>query len=263
VRTSEALAFWYFAACVVVPWLRPLPWRSRAQIAIAGAAMSAAILAIAHHAPAVVRDWAPGASILVAYYVSGWFFVRPARRVEQWLMSWDRRLLGDPTTRFARWPRALLAYFELVYMGCFLLVPAGFAILTAIGRVDLADRYWTLVSAAEFGAFAPLVLIQTRPPWMLERKPVLADRTLHRAASLMVEHVTIGANTFPSGHVAGSLAVAFALVDVTPAIGMAMLLLAVSIGVATVVGRYHYVIDGIAGAGLACAVWTITRAAGV
>ena len=262
-RTSEALAFWYFAACVVVPWLRPLPWSRRAQIAIAGAALAAAILGISHHAPVVVRDWAPGVSILAAYYISGWFFVRPAHRVEQWLMSWDRRLLGDPTTRFARWPRALLAYFELVYMGCFLLVPAGFAILTGVGRADLADRYWTVVSAAEFGAFAPLVLIQTRPPWILERKPVLADRSLHRAASLMVEHLTIRANTFPSGHVAGSLAVALALVDVTPTIGLAILLLAFSIGVATVVGRYHYVIDGIAGAGVAVAVWTITRVAGV
>jgi len=263
VRTSEALAFWYFAACVVVPWLRPLPLRRRAQAAAAGATMCAAVIGIAHHAPTVVRDWAPGASILVAYYVTGWFFVRPSQRVERWLMAWDRRLLGDPTTRFARWPRALLAYLELVYMGCFLLVPAGFAILAAIGRADLADRYWTIVSAAEFGAFAPLVLVQTRPPWILERKAVLADRTVHRAASLMVERLTIRANTFPSGHVAGSLAVALALTDVTPAFGIAVLLAAISIGIATVVGRYHYVVDAITGAALAVAVWTIVRAAGI
>jgi len=263
VRSSEALAFWYFAGCVVVPWLRPLPAIRRTQIAIAGAAMCAAILAVSHHAPTVVRDWAPGASILVGYYVSGWFFVRPAVDVERWLLSWDRRLLGDPPTRFARWPRALLAYLDLVYMGCFLLVPAGFAMLTAIGRADRADRYWTIVSAAEFGAFAPLVLVQTRPPWILERKVESASRTLHRAVSLMLEHFTIRANTFPSGHVAGSLAVAFAVAEVSPSIGIALLPLAISIAIATVVGRYHYVIDGIAGAVLAVAVWTLARLAGV
>jgi membrane-associated phospholipid phosphatase len=263
VRTSEALAFWYFAACVVVAWLRPLPRRRRVEIAIEGAAMCAAIFAISQHAPAVVRDWAPAASILIGYYVSGRFFVSPSPRVEQWLLSWDRRLLGDPATRFARWPRAALAYLEIVYMGCFLLVPAGFAVLAAIGRSDLADRYWTIVAAAEFGAFAPLVLIQTRPPWILERKAVLADRTVHRAASVMVERFTIRANTFPSGHVAGSLAVAFALADAIPSIAIAVLVLAISISVATVVGRYHYVIDGIAGAALAVAVWTIVKLAGI
>ena len=261
-RSSEALAFYYFIACGVVAWLRPLPASRRAQITIGGAVMCAAILAVSHHAPDVVRDWAPGAGILIGYYLSGRFFVGPSLRVERWLMSWDRRLLGDPATRFVRWPRALLAYLEIVYMGCFLVVPAGFAILAANGRADLADRYWTIVSAAEFGAFAPLVFIQTRPPWMVERKPVLADRTVHRAASQMIEHLTIHANTFPSGHVAGSLGVALALLDVLPWFGVVMLLLAASISVATVVGRYHYVIDGIAGAILAIIVWTAVRVAG-
>src|SRR6185312_11661683 len=142
-------------------------------------------------------------------------------------------------------------------------VPAGFAILAARGRSDLADHYWTIVMAAEFGAFAPLALIQTRPPWLVERKPVLADRAVHRAAAQMVEHLTIRANTFPSGHVAGSLAVAFAVIDTMPLIGAALLLLAASISVATVVGRYHYVIDGVAGAALAVVIWAIVKAAGI
>jgi membrane-associated phospholipid phosphatase len=263
VRSSESLPLAYFAACAALSWLRPLPTARRLQITVMSIAITASILAVARQGSAVVRDWAPGFSILVGYYVSGRFFVTPSAAVERWLMSWDRRLLGDPSTRFARWPRAVLAYLDIVYMGCTLLVPAGFAILAARGRSDLADHYWTIVMAAEFGAFAPLVVIQTRPPWLVERKPVLADRAVHRAASRMVEHLTIGANTFPSGHVAGSLAVAFALFDTAPAIGLVLLLLAASISVATVVGRYHYVIDGIAGAVLAIAVWTIAKAAGI
>jgi len=135
--------------------------------------------------------------------------------------------------------------------------------LALAGRADLADRYWTIVAAAELGAFAPLTVIQTRPPWLVERKAVLADRTVHRAASQMVERFTIHANTFPSGHVAGSLAVAFALLDPLPWVGGAVLLLALTISVATVVGRYHYIVDGIAGALLAAAVWTIVALAGV
>ena len=262
-RSSESLPLAYFAACAVLSWLRPLPPVRRVQVTAIAIAMAAAILAVARQGSAVVRDWAPGVSILVGYYVSGRFFVAPSHAVERWLMAWDRRLLGDPSTRFARWPRVVLAYLEIVYMGCFLLVPAGFALLAARGRSALADHYWTIVMAAEFGAFAPLVVIQTRPPWLVERKPVLADRAVHRAAARMVEHLTIRANTFPSGHVAGSLAVAFAVMDTAPAVGVALLLLAASISVATVVGRYHYVVDGIAGAALAVAVWMIAKAAGI
>ena len=262
-RSSESLSIAYFAACAALSWLRPLPAVRRGQVTVISIAMTAATLAVAQQGSAVIRNWAPGVSILVGYYVSGRFFVTPSPEVERWLMSWDRRLLGDPATRFARWPGAVLAYLEIVYMGCFLLVPAGFAILAARGRSDLADHYWTIVMAAEFGAFVPLVVIQTRPPWLVERKPVLADRAVHRAASHMVERLTIRANTFPSGHVAGSLAVAFAVIDTAPVVGLALLLLAASIGVATVVGRYHYIVDGIAGAALAIAVWTIAKAAGI
>ena len=42
----------------------------------------------------------------------------------------------------------------------------------------------------------------------------------------MVRELTINANTFPSGHVAGSLAVAFALLDPMPWAGGVCLLLA-------------------------------------
>jgi len=263
VRSSESLPFAYFLVCAVLAGVRPLPWSRRVQIAAVSVAMCAAIVAAAYYASDAVRAWVPGVYILIGYYLSGRFFVRASPRVEAWLMSWDRRLLGDPTTRFAAWPRAMLAYFEIVYMGCFLLVPAGCAILVVGGRSDLANRYWTIVAAAEFGAFAPLAVIQTRPPWRLERKPVLADRAVHRAASRMVERFTIRANTFPSGHVAGSLAVAFALIDAVPWAGAAALALAITIAVATVVGRYHYVVDGIAGAMLAIVVWAVVKLAGL
>src|SRR6476646_1612417 len=139
----------YFNACHALSSLRPLPVARRIQITAISAVTAAAIVAVAQQPSAVVRDWAPAVTILAGYYVSGRFFVTPSLAVERWLMSWDRRLLGDPSARFARWPRAVLAYLDIVYMGCFLLVPAGFAMLAARGRSDLADHYWTIVMAAE------------------------------------------------------------------------------------------------------------------
>jgi membrane-associated phospholipid phosphatase len=56
---------------------------------------------------------------------------------------------------------------------------------------------------------------------------------------LFVRRATIGANTFPSGHTAGSLAVALAVIGTLPWIGGVLLALALTIALACVVGRYH------------------------
>jgi hypothetical protein len=253
----ERIATAYFLYLAIVCWFRPVAVAKRLALAGLAALVIAFVVVAAPRAPLVVRQWAPAAYILIGYYASGLVFVAPSLALEAWLMAWDRRLLGDPTTRFAAWPRAVLAALEVAYMGCFLLVGAGYAILSAAGRADLADRYWTLVVGAELGAFAPLALVQTRPPWALEPKPLLADRRIHDLASGWTEHLTIRVNTFPSGHVAGSLAAAIAVTAVMPRTGLALLALALWIALATITGRYHYVVDAIAGALLTLALWGV------
>ncbi|MBZ5557905.1 MAG: phosphatase PAP2 family protein [Acidobacteriia bacterium] len=262
-RFSEGLAAGYFGVMAVAAWIRPLPMARRVQVTIIGIVMIAAIWMLPRDASPLVRDWAPAILILVGYYVSGRFFVGSAPAFERWLMAWDHRLLGDPTTRFAHWPRPVLAYLEVIYLGCFLLIPAGFAALVWTGRRAMADHYWTMVVAAEFGAFAPLSLIQTRPPWALERPSSQRARAFHQIASGLVSTFTIRANTFPSGHVAGSLAVAMAVGVAMPWAGAILFVLAASISLACVVGRYHYIVDVVAGAALALVIWGLVAAAGV
>jgi membrane-associated phospholipid phosphatase len=257
VWTSEWIAAAYFAYLAVVCWVRPVAIRRRLTIMMVSAAAILAISWVARSGLDGVRGWAPAASILAGYYLSGLLFVAPSTAMESWLIAWDRRILGDPSTRFARWPKPVLAYLEIVYMGCFVLIGAGFLILSVNGFARDADRYWTMVVAAEFGSFAPLAFVQTRPPWALERKPVLADRAIHDLASRMVQQLTIHANTFPSGHVAGSLAVAIAVGWSMPAAGAVLFAIAITIAVATVVGRYHYIVDAVAGAALTAALWAI------
>ena len=254
-RSFEQIGFLYFSYLIVACWWPPLTGRRRAFVIVSSASCAGVVWAIAHAAPAVLRDWAPLAYILAGYFLSGFLFAAPSLEIESWLMRWDRRLLGDPATRFVGWPRMLVASLELIYMGCFLLIPAGLVILLYAGHTALVDRYWTMVMGAEFAAFAPLALIQTRPPWALERKPELADPAIHRLASQMVQHLTIGVNTFPSGHAAGSLAVALAVAGALPGPGALLLLLAIAIGIACVVGRYHYVVDVVAGAAVAMVLW--------
>jgi len=258
VRSSEWVSTIYFVALTVVVWLRPVPFMRRLQIATIAVVMCGVVFVLAGTPAPLLRNWlSPAVAILAGYYLSGLFFIRPTPWFEAWLIDWDRRLLGDPSTRFAGWPRAVLAYLDAVYVGCFLLLPVGFAALAFNGYAGEANHYWTLVIAAELGSFLPLTILQSRPPWQTEGKAVLADRSIHRAASLMVEHLTIRANTFPSGHAAGSLAVGLGVLRVLPRLGLVFLILAASIAVASVVGRYHYILDVVAGIVLTLAIWSV------
>jgi membrane-associated phospholipid phosphatase len=257
VRSFEWIACVYFAYLVVACWFPSLAMARRAFIIVASAGAAGAVVIIARSEILIVRQWAPPAYILAGYFLSGYLFASPSVVTEAWLAHWDRRLLGNPLTRFVTWPRVLVAGLELIYVGCFLLIPAGAAILVCTGHADRVDRYWSMVLAAEFAAFAPLAFIQTRPPWALERKPELADPAIHRLASQMVQHLTIRVNTFPSGHAAGSIAVALAVIGALPWTGMLLLALAIAICVACVVGRYHYVVDVLAGAAVALLLWVV------
>lgn len=261
VWTSERIALAYFVYLALAGWLRPIGARRRTRLTLVAVVVVTAISRIAS-TTSPIRQWAPLAYILIGYYASAYLFVAPSLAIERWLLDWDRRLLGDPSTRFAHWPRAVLAVLEIVYMGCFVLIGAGFLILAANGHAGGADRFWTLVVAAELGSFAPLAFVQTRPPWAIERKPVLTDPAVHELAARMTQTFTIRVNTFPSGHVAGSLAVAMGVMAVMPRTGAVLLVLALCIAVATIVGRYHYVIDAAAGAALTAAIWTLMRIGG-
>jgi membrane-associated phospholipid phosphatase len=261
VRSAECVAFVYFLYLAAVCWLCPLPARRRLFVTLLSLLAALIVIATPGATP-LVREWLPLLYILAGYYLAGRLFVAPSQTLERWLLAWDRRLIGDPTTRFARWPGWLVAYLDIVYIFCFLLPPGGLLALTVAGRSDLANQYWTLVLAANLGAFAPLSVFQTRPPWAPAPPPELGAPLVHRVASYAVQHGTIGVNTFPSGHVAMSFAVALAVVGPMPITGGVLIAVAFSISAACVVGRYHYAVDVVAGALLAVIVWMVTEVVG-
>jgi len=262
VRSSEWIALIYFLYLATVCWLRPVPLARRLVITGVSAALMAIIRLVAHGAPLPARDWAPFLYVSVAYYLTGYLFVAPSLTLEAWLLKWDHVWFGDPTTRFSRWPAWLIAYLDVIYTLCFMLLPGGFAALALTGHSSQANRYWTMVLAADLGAFAPLSVFQTRPPWALERPPTLAASRMHRLASHVVRNATTGVNTFPSGHVAVTIAVALGVISTLPLLGIVLLVCAASIAVACVVGRYHYAVDVLAGAVLGFGVCAVTAAFG-
>ena len=193
--------------------------------------------------------------LLAGYWLSGLFFVRPMQDVERWLLQIDQRIARRWRVR---WPWLVREYFELVYVLVYAVVPAGAFTLAYGGHAAAVPRFWAVVLLSEFASYGILPWLQTRPPRAIEG-PTTAPSVLRRFNAAVLNRGSIQVNTVPSGHSAGAAATAFAVASVMPIAGAAFLLFAASIAVATVVGRYHYIVDSVLGVIVAAAVWTLLR----
>ena len=203
----------------------------------------------------------PSLVLLTGYWLSGLLFVRPDPGIERWLLSVDERVLTRPGVLawFRRAPRLVTEYFELSYLLVYLAVPAGAVTLALGGHADQIGRFWTVVLLAEFACYGMLPWIQTRPPRVLEHVESWGPpgAPIRRFNHAILNRASIQANTVPSGHAAGALATALAVGATMPTAGAVFLVVAVCIAAATVLGRYHYVIDTVLGVIVAFAAWKL------
>jgi hypothetical protein len=228
-------------------------WVSRVAVAVAGG--SAASLPTALHValPALV--------LLVGYWLSGLLFVRPDVWTERRLQAIDDVVLirSGVLAWFRRAPRGVTEYFELSYLLVYFMIPAGAAMLALGGHRDRIAGYWTIVLLAEFACYGMLPWIQTRPPRAIEAASTGTPPShLMRRLNLGVaRRASIQVNTVPSGHAAGAAAAALAVGSTMPAAGAGLMVLAISIAAASVLGRYHYLVDAVLGVAVALAVWLV------
>ena len=134
-----------------------------------------------------------------------------------------------------------------MYLSCYPFVPLAFSIVWTLGDAVDVDRFWTAVLLAGCICYGSLPWIVSRPPRFhvsrqaaTRREP---DRALRRLNVGVLKRVSHGLNTFPSGHVAVSIAAALAVCDVSWAAGSVLLVVAAGIAGGAVVGGYHYVVD--------------------
>jgi membrane-associated phospholipid phosphatase len=114
------------------------------------------------------------------------------------------------------------------------------------------------VFAAELACYATLPWLPSRPPRVLDAPAEPAMPGALRALNLgLLAHGSVQANTIPSGHAAGAVAVALSVYSTSPAAGLVFLMAAAGITVATVLGRYHYAVDSILGVIVAIVFWLL------
>lgn len=196
----------------------------------------------------------PGLLLLTGYWLCGFFFGTPQPWLERWLLASDRRVFDalHLDRALANAPAWVLEALEASYTADYIVV-AGGAFIAALSGPAALTQYWTLVLGAELACYAALPFLRSRPPRALEPPGVIARRAPRlRAFNLgLLDRASVQANTLPSGHVAGAVAAAIAVVPLNPAAGGVLMGMALLIAISAAVGRYHYVVDCVLGAGVA------------
>jgi membrane-associated phospholipid phosphatase len=151
---------------------------------------------------------------------------------------------------------------ELAYLLLYAFPPAALLTLNLIQQRSRIGRYLFVLFLGTFTAYLLL------PVW-----PVSSPRLAYPGVDLplfegfprninvwVLDHLDILTSVFPSGHVAVAMSNAFGLLVAVPsrhkiwgaAFGAAGLVYA-----ATIYGRYHYAMDGLASIGIATAAWRV------
>jgi hypothetical protein len=262
-----ALAYFLYlvAASLARPEFRPA--RARLAAGALGASALAATGILFPHRPEPLVETllvvVPAVVLLIGYKLTGLLFVRTDLAGEAWLRRVDDRLLHRPglIAWYRESPFVVSELLELSYFLVYAAVPAGAAVLAVSGFADRVERFWVIVLTAEFGCYGVLPWLQTRPPMLIEAaaSPAASGRwrPMRRLNQFIAASASIRAATVPSGHVAGAVVTALVVGESMPLAGTVFMVLAVLIALASVLGRYHYLLDTVLGAFVAWMVWLI------
>ena len=244
-RLYEWISLFFFSAFGALAWRRALPPRRRAIVTGIAVAGIGAILTMRSTSP---RDWLPITFIPLAYWQTGQFVLPLNESFQARLESFDRKYLSAGLPSF-------MWLFELAYLFCYPLVPLGFVALYLSGMDRFAEEFWNVVLPPAYACYATFPFVQTLPPRAIDRDlQWQPPRTPLRRVNLFVlRYASIQANTFPSGHVAASLAVALVLLSHSMVIGAIFLIMSLAIAGGALWGRYHYALDVLIGALMAVA----------
>ncbi len=250
----EWLALAYFAVLLAAAPRAPRP--RRAALAVSGAI---ALVIVARFAlPWAARAWLPHLYLILGYWI-------PAALVpavpNQWFQRWLART--DVTRSWRVRGIAARHVLELAYLCCYPLVPAAFAVVFAFGSAADVGSFWLNVLGAGYACYVTLPWTSALPPRLLDGERSVPPHAVAALNARVLGRFSHRRVTFPSGHVAVSVAASFSVWCVWPEAGAAFGVTSVLIAVAAVAGRYHYAVDVVLGAGVGVLVSAVTGCRGL
>jgi len=221
------------AGLAVVILLLARPWRSRTLVAIH-----------AWYPLAFFAFFFEEMQFLVHAFHQEWFDER--------LIAIDRALFGvDPTV----WAEQFTTYWvtellQLAYASYFLLPFIVGATLWVKQRRDEFDRFMLASAVAYVTCYIVFVAFPIEGPFHTLKhlqQVELSGGPVNAAVEWIERYGRVHGGAFPSAHMAGSVVALLAAWRVVPRLGLALLPVVVAIAAATIYGRYHYVVDVVAG----------------
>jgi membrane-associated phospholipid phosphatase len=201
------------------------------------------------------RDFLPYPAALLCYREAGWMasVVQPHDLETKWIV-WDRLVLDTCHGRAAveSLGAAVPMVLEAAYLSVYVIGPIAIGVLYLFRRREEADRLWLALLLGLMLSYAQFPFWPSEPPRAVFPGMDLPayEGALRRLNLFLVGSYGIHSSVFPSAHVSGAVAGALMLRRVMRDrrwVGDVFLLVAVLIAVATVYGRYHYVVDAVAG----------------
>lgn len=278
-NTPEKLLLGYFAYLAAAILFVPLDGRQRLVVMVVNCLIALVLLLVGHYGNAggrgllaALRPWIPVFFILVAYRESGLLWTPdPSHRLDALFIRFDNVILHNSgVLRVLDWGAPWIQYYlELSYLLCYPIVPLGLASLYLVNDhgelgpdqseptvapssplgANAREHFWTAVLLASLTCYFLFPFFPLAPPRELfDDVPGPRVAPLLRAMNhWLLGKYSVGASLFPSAHVAATAAAALAIRRYLPRLGWLFVVVAVSIALATVYGRYHYALDAIAG----------------
>jgi membrane-associated phospholipid phosphatase len=206
-----------------------------------------------------VRDWYPVPLILLAYREMGWM------HLPQTSLAFENRWIGLDRDLLYGWGLkagieslgpVIPVVLELAYLLVYVVPILGVVLFYLAGRRHRLDDYYSVLLFGTLTAYALYPWFPSEPPRTAFPGMDLPayDGVLRKLNLFLVGNYGIHTSVFPSGHAAAAFGCAFGCMAFLPErkwAGRRQLTLAILIAVATVYGRYHFVVDTIAGFALA------------
>jgi membrane-associated phospholipid phosphatase len=264
-RWTTRLTASYLAITAAMIAIRGTAIPGRGWLVAVHVALCASLLMLNRARPSagvlrVIRDWHPLLLFPLLYKeVERLAPVLGDWRLTAAIPAWESALFaGQPSLylseRLAFVP--LSEYLHFCYLSYVIVIPGVSAYWYVTGRLTAFGELLLLLSAVMLGSYLFFILLPVDSPYYLSPSlgPPLSGHFFFDLVHQMSARGGARGGAFPSAHVSGSVVVSLVAWRHQRRLAYLLIPLTASVMIATVYGRFHYVLDTLAGAALAIAV---------
>ena len=211
----------------------------------------------------ILRQWLSLGLILVAYWSIGCFASDKLVDVQAVLIGWDRAVLAVMRPAVESLGGVIPFVLEFVYLLLYAIPPICLAALYYYRASSRAPRLLKVLFLGTLTAYGMLPFFPVSSPYFAFPSADMPNfsSAVRELNTWLLARLDIDTSVFPSGHVAVAFSTAFGMRAAVPerrGVWLAAFGAAAVVYVATIYGRYHYAVDGLASIGIA---WAASKVA--